>query len=757
MRALIAQRARVGLFLAAILLCAFAVAAGAQEQRIALVIGNGRYLHNATLVNPPNDAADMAAALRKDGFVVTLLTDASRRDMEQAIRAFGNSLKNPDAVGLFYYSGHGAQAEGSNFLIPVDADIQAADELGYNAVDAELILAKMRTAANRLNIVVLDACRDNPFPGSSRSADKGLAVVKVKLPESVIVYATDPGSTASDGTGRNSPFTKAFLENMDVPGQDITQLMKRVTSRVQADTGGKQTPWVSTNLTKDFIFTSPSVSPSVTSVQAATTPTLNVTQSHGSIAVTTATTGTLFLDGESVGELRAGAKANLESIESGARLLEIHYADGQVERRAVTVGEGSVVNVAFAYVETVALSLYAYYDKTNTGEAAKWDALVKSFKAKYPNVTLLIQSGFGNAYHDKLRAFVLINQIPDVVYLWADNHTNYITGTGKMMDLLPYLKGHESEFVPGALAPQYGGKAVWEVPQSVTNPHVIYTNNKLLKRLGLTFPNTFDELIAQSQKIRNAGLVPIAMDDKDGWQVQSCLLGALIGRTGGNGWFDRAISGVGGSFTDPEFVDALTVISQMAKAKMLSPRIVQADYGVAAREFTNERAVYMIDGDWRVTGLNSDLKQFQYKDISLNTFPDLPASMQHGVSGATSRISAPGYGMRGDLTDAKADAAWNWIWFYSGPIGSAIRQGFGDIPAYILPPGANSKPLTQALYAFQNKTPAVYTVDAVMSSDAMMNHLQPALKELILGHKTPEQVASEFEMWVAANRKKAIN
>ncbi|MGA2612258.1 MAG: caspase family protein [Spirochaetia bacterium] len=334
------SRAIAGLVLSVSLLSC--VAAGAQEQRVALVIGNGRYQHNATLVNPPNDAADMAAALKKDGFTVTLLTDASRKAMEQAVRAFGNSLKNPDAIGMFYYSGHGAQVEGENYLIPADADIQDADELAYNAVDAESILAKMRSAGNKINIVVLDACRDNPFPGSSRSAAKGLAVVKVKVPESVIVYATDPGSTASDGTGRNSPFTKAFLENMDAPGQDITEVMKRVTSRVQTDTDGKQTPWVSTNLTKDFSFKS-------TSGPNAATPTMTVMRLYGSLMVTAATEGTLYLDGKAMGDVPAGASAKLDSVEAGNRSLELRYADGQVEQHTATVQAESAASVSFIY------------------------------------------------------------------------------------------------------------------------------------------------------------------------------------------------------------------------------------------------------------------------------------------------------------------------------------------------------------------------------------------------------------------------
>jgi 6-phosphogluconolactonase (cycloisomerase 2 family)/uncharacterized caspase-like protein len=333
--------------LAASLLCC--IVAGAQEQRVALVIGNGGYQHNATLVNPPNDAADMAAALQRDGFTVALLIDASRIDMEQSVRTFGNSLKNPDAIGMFYFSGHGAQAEGENFLIPVDADIQDVDELAYKAVNAESILAKMRSAGNKINIVVLDACRDNPFPGSSRSGDKGLAIVTVKVPESVIVYATDPGSTASDGTGRNSPFTKAFLENMDAPGQDITAMLKRVTSRVRIDTDGKQTPWVSTNLTRDFIFKPASSAAGVAAAQPEVNPTISVTPLYGSLAVTTATDGTLYLDGKAMGDVPPEANVKLDLVEVGDRSLELHYADGQVEHLSAAVKAGSTANVSFTY------------------------------------------------------------------------------------------------------------------------------------------------------------------------------------------------------------------------------------------------------------------------------------------------------------------------------------------------------------------------------------------------------------------------
>ena len=163
------------------------------EARIALVIGNAAYL-NVPLKNPANDARDIAAALQKIGFTVTLLVDADLGAMNRAIRDFGNAIKRQDAVALFYFSGHGVQYQGANYLIPARADIQSADELAYAAVNAEQVYAKMESSGARTNIIILDACRNNPFPGSERAMDRGLAVVSgVQPPRSLIVYSTAPG------------------------------------------------------------------------------------------------------------------------------------------------------------------------------------------------------------------------------------------------------------------------------------------------------------------------------------------------------------------------------------------------------------------------------------------------------------------------------------------------------------------------------------------------------------------------------------
>ncbi len=222
------------------------------EARLALVIGNGSY-RTAPLRNPPNDAAAMAAALRACGFRVTLLENATRERMFTALREFGTGLQG-GGVGLFYFAGHGMQVKGRNYLVPVDADVATEDEVAYTTLDAEAVLAKMETAHNRLNIVILDACRNNPFARSSRGAQQGLAQMDAPA-GTYIAFATSPGRTAADGTGANGLYTQHLLAQMAVPGTKVEDVFKRVRSAVLRDSQGLQVPWESSSITGDFFFT----------------------------------------------------------------------------------------------------------------------------------------------------------------------------------------------------------------------------------------------------------------------------------------------------------------------------------------------------------------------------------------------------------------------------------------------------------------------------------------------------------------------
>lgn len=221
------------------------------EQRVALVIGNSSY-KESPLKNPVNDAADITAALRELGFRVVLRTNANRRQMVEAVREFGSLLKK-GGVGLFYFAGHGVQSRGRNYLVPLGAAVEAEADLEFEAMDANMVLAQMDEAGNRVNIVVLDACRNNPFARSFRSASRGLAQMDAAT-GSFLAYATAPGSVAADGDGRNGIFTKHLLASLKNPESKVEDVFKRVRVEVARETGNKQIPWDSSSLTGDFYF-----------------------------------------------------------------------------------------------------------------------------------------------------------------------------------------------------------------------------------------------------------------------------------------------------------------------------------------------------------------------------------------------------------------------------------------------------------------------------------------------------------------------
>ena len=228
------------------------------QKRVALVIGNGAYTKAKPLPNPPNDASDMAQTLKDLGFEVISGVDQTKRQTETLIREFGTKLANSGGTGLFYYAGHGIQVGGENYLVPVDADIPEEDEVSYSAVPISLVLTKMTTAKNDLNIVILDACRNNPFARSWRSFrdnsnSDGLA--KISPPTGTLVlYATEPGKVASDGNGRNGLFTEALLKQIKRPNLEYDQMVKALSSDVWQRSNKQQLPWKEGNSLTDFYF-----------------------------------------------------------------------------------------------------------------------------------------------------------------------------------------------------------------------------------------------------------------------------------------------------------------------------------------------------------------------------------------------------------------------------------------------------------------------------------------------------------------------
>ncbi|MBU1229326.1 MAG: caspase family protein [Proteobacteria bacterium] len=230
------------------------------ERRVALVMGNSAYASVAPLANPANDARLMAESLKALGFELVdgrALTDLpGKAEMEQAVQRFGEMVKGA-AVGVFFYAGHGVQLDGHNYLVPVRANVSARTQVKYQLLDADYVLDEMAAAGTQVNVVVLDACRNNPFGERGlREVSAGLA--QIMAPKGTLVaYSTAPGRTAADGRGRNSPFTSALARFIRTPGLRIDDVFMRVGAEVEQQTGGEQSPWKSDNLRGVFCLSGP--------------------------------------------------------------------------------------------------------------------------------------------------------------------------------------------------------------------------------------------------------------------------------------------------------------------------------------------------------------------------------------------------------------------------------------------------------------------------------------------------------------------
>ena len=224
--------------------------------KVALIIGNSDYKHVRRLHNPGNDAKAMAEALTGMGFEVIVILDRSRDEMSSAITAYTEILAKRKCIGLFYYAGHGVQLAWDNFLVPVDARISNVEDIQNACVNLTSLIDRVRKAENPMNVIILDACRENPFGKDFRVERKGLSQMDAP-PGTLLAYATAPGSLASDGAGANGLYTDNLVREIKVPEARIEDVFKRVRLNVRRKTNGSQIPWESTSLEDDFYFMPP--------------------------------------------------------------------------------------------------------------------------------------------------------------------------------------------------------------------------------------------------------------------------------------------------------------------------------------------------------------------------------------------------------------------------------------------------------------------------------------------------------------------
>ncbi|MFV2061235.1 MAG: caspase domain-containing protein [Gammaproteobacteria bacterium] len=243
------------------------------DSRYALVIGNSNYQHAAKLKNPGNDSTDLAKTLRNLNFETTLIQNATKNQIKKSVEVFIATLKKSGGVGLFYYAGHGVQFEGSNYLIPIETTTGTEQQIKDQSYNIAGLLDGMRKINTATNIIILDACRNNPFDTISQygtrsvTSSKSRSMVRVSIPKldsglskldapsnTLIAFATAPGKVALDGDGRNSPYTLKLIESMQRTGLTIGEVFRQVRSSVVKYSNGRQIPWESSSLIQDFYF-----------------------------------------------------------------------------------------------------------------------------------------------------------------------------------------------------------------------------------------------------------------------------------------------------------------------------------------------------------------------------------------------------------------------------------------------------------------------------------------------------------------------
>jgi len=396
-----------------------------------------------------------------------------------------------------------------------------------------------------------------------------------------------------------------------------------------------------------------------------------------------------------------------------------------------------------------------YYDITAPGAEVELE-IIQNFAKLNPDIKLEIETLYDQAYHQKLAALAAAGQLPDVMYLWPAERTGKITRSGLIADLYPFLGDDIDKFVPAAVAPQLLGR-LHELPtKSGTASHMLYVNTELLDRLGLAMPQTYKELKAMVPAIRGAGLEAITIPAKPTWVMQSCLLSAIVGRTAGDEWLMKAVKGEA-SFTDEGFVWALEIVEEMYATGLILESNVLLGYGDGPNVFAEDKAVFYIDGDWRVgafaavpDGLMTSEKQ---EKITLTVLPDFAG--QVGPSSSTSFVPSTGLGMKAGLSQEKAEAAWKLIYYYAGPWASKRRLTGGDTK----PPSLTNldisdvqlPPMVQNTFAFYAPHPPTLILDAVIPADGVQR-INTGLQELALGDITPEKLAAEIEAAVASVR-----
>ncbi len=397
----------------------------------------------------------------------------------------------------------------------------------------------------------------------------------------------------------------------------------------------------------------------------------------------------------------------------------------------------------------IVLTAYMQIDPAND-QYAGHNAVMEAFANQYPNIELDIEYATGESFHQKFQSMAASKQIPDVYTCYGGARTAYVTETGLTLDLTSYLDDeYKNQFASATWSPQGSAGVLYMIPPSFAVCHNVYANTELLDNLGLRYPETYTEMVAQIPTIRAAGLYPVSMGNKDPWVVNSWLLGTFVERFGGKDWILQAAKGEA-SFTDMPFVKAVEMIQTMTNDGLFSPGVNQMSNTEADQEFYQKKSVYLIDAAWRTSAMDSQLSPEQRENIIMRVFPALPGEKFHNNSNA---VASEGFGIAKALEkdQAKLDAALTFIKFYSGEEGASIRAEFGEVPSFKLDLSKFNLDIMQSKFVeFSATYPMGYVFDSIMDGEGV-NLLNTQLQGMMMGSGTPKEIAATYEQWVAAN------
>jgi carboxyl-terminal processing protease len=427
---------RILLLLAVVLVLPASEALAAR--RVALVIGNSTYQNVARLENPRNDAVLMANTLKNLGFTLTgggAQLDLDKSALDAAVQKFGADLQGAD-VGMFYYAGHGVQVRGSNYLVPVGANPTRETDVDFQMVDVNLVLRQMEAAGTKLNLVVLDACRNNPFGGRGlRATDGGLA--QMRAPEGTLIsFATQPGNVAMDGQG-DSPFTAALATTITKPGLDIFQTFNEVGLAVKRSSGGSQQPWVSSSpIDGNFYF--------VTPLTPASTPSAAPDEAAQAWAATRETTSLAVMDAfiQQYGNSIYGpfARARREELKNNQKAGELALAGPKpsvpvIQPASPRLSRGDVAKLFEPFSTTITQIEKNYVDERNDRDL--YAATNTALRQAYPPTGTEASLGSGNSDLNSVydTALAILNRKPTNS---DDNHIVEVAITGVLASLDPH-------------------------------------------------------------------------------------------------------------------------------------------------------------------------------------------------------------------------------------------------------------------------------------------------------------------------------